>query len=52
MTIGVTPITGLPLPLVSYGGSFLLTVLFSIGILQSIWIHRGKVVTARSRWRK
>lgn len=40
MTIGVTPITGLPLPLVSYGGSFLLTVLFSIGLLQSIWIHR------------
>lgn len=40
MTIGVTPITGLPLPLVSYGGSFLLTVLFSLGVLQSIWIHR------------
>ncbi len=43
MTIGVTPITGLPLPLVSYGGSFLLTVLFSLGVLQSIWIHRGTV---------
>lgn len=41
MTIGVTPITGLPLPLVSYGGSFLLAVLFSIGILQSIWVHRA-----------
>ncbi len=40
MTIGVTPITGLPLPLVSYGGSFLLAVLFSLGVLQSIWIHR------------
>ena len=40
MTIGVTPITGLPLPLVSYGGSFLLAVFFSIGILQSVWIHR------------
>ncbi|MEX1009981.1 MAG: rod shape-determining protein RodA [Chthoniobacterales bacterium] len=42
MTIGVTPITGLPLPLVSYGGSFVLAVLFSVGILQSIWVHRGK----------
>ena len=42
MTIGVTPITGLPLPLVSYGGSFLLTVMFSIGILQSIWLHRRR----------
>jgi len=42
MTIGVTPITGLPLPLVSYGGSFVMAVLFSVGILQSIWVHRGK----------
>lgn len=50
MTIGVTPITGLPLPLVSYGGSFLLTVLFSVGILQSIWVHRGGPSGARGRW--
>ena len=42
MTIGVTPITGLPLPLVSYGGSFVLAVLFSVGLLQSIWVHRRK----------
>lgn len=41
MTIGVTPITGLPLPLVSYGGSFVMAVLFSVGVLQSIWVHRG-----------
>ena len=40
MTISVTPITGLPLPFVSYGGSFLMITLFSMGILQSIWIHR------------
>jgi rod shape determining protein RodA len=51
MTIGVTPITGLPLPLVSYGGSFLLTVLFSIGLLQSIWVHRGGAAAGRSKWR-
>lgn len=49
MTIGVTPITGLPLPLVSYGGSFLLTMLFSLGILQSIWIHRGAAAPAPQR---
>ncbi|MEI6071194.1 MAG: rod shape-determining protein RodA [Verrucomicrobiae bacterium] len=41
MTISVTPITGLPLPLVSYGGSFVMIILFSFGLLQSIWIHRG-----------
>ena len=40
MTISVTPITGLPLPLVSYGGSFVMITIFSFGILQSIWIHR------------
>lgn len=40
MTIQLTPITGLPLPLVSYGGSFVLTVMFSLGLLQSVWVHR------------
>ncbi len=40
MTISVTPITGLPLPLISYGGSFIMITLFGFGILQSIWIHR------------
>ncbi len=51
MTVGVTPITGLPLPLVSYGGSFLLSVLFSLGLLQSIWInHRTRRRTGRADW--
>lgn len=41
MTISVTPITGfLSLPLISYGGSFVMITLFGFGILQSIWIHR------------
>lgn len=50
MTIGVTPITGLPLPLVSYGGSFLLAVFFSVGLLQSIWLHRGAARRPVSGW--
>ena len=50
MTIGVTPITGLPLPLVSYGGSFVMAVLFSVGILQSIWVHRGKGSGGSGGW--
>jgi rod shape determining protein RodA len=40
MTISITPITGVPLPLISYGGSFLVLVLFALGVLESIWIHR------------
>jgi len=40
MTISITPITGLPLPLISYGGSFVMIVLISFGLVQSVWIHR------------
>lgn len=36
MAIGIMPVTGLPLPFVSYGGSFYLTSMISIGILLNI----------------
>ena len=42
MSIGVTPVTGLSLPLVSYGGSFMITVLAALGVLQSIYRFRPK----------
>ena len=35
MTIGIAPVTGIPLPLVSYGGSSLITTLVMVGILES-----------------
>ena len=37
MSIGIAPVTGLPLPLVSYGGSFILTSLTTLGVVQSIY---------------
>jgi len=40
MTMGFMPVVGLPLPLVSYGGSSLLVTMMSLGLLQSIAIHR------------
>ncbi|MCK5835568.1 MAG: rod shape-determining protein RodA [Lentisphaeria bacterium] len=40
MTIGVAPIIGLPLPFFSYGGSFMVTCMIFIGLLQSIHVHR------------
>jgi rod shape determining protein RodA len=36
MNVGIMPITGIPLPLMSYGGSSVLTTLLAIGLLQSI----------------
>lgn len=41
VTIGVTPPTGIPLPFVSAGGSFYLTMAAAIGIANSIWIRRS-----------
>ncbi len=39
MTIGMAPIIGIPLPFVSYGGSFMILALACVGVLQSIYIH-------------
>ena len=39
MTIGIMPITGVPLPLMSYGGSSVLVTFIAIGLLQSIHIQ-------------
>lgn len=40
MTIGLMPVKGLPLPLLSYGGSFVLATMTALGLLQNVWIHR------------
>jgi len=38
------PITGIPMPLISYGGTFLVMVMFGLGLVNSVWVHR-KVLT-------
>ncbi|MFM1748024.1 MAG: hypothetical protein RLZZ188_1690 [Verrucomicrobiota bacterium] len=40
MTIGLVPITGIPLPLISYGGSFVLGCCMLQGLVQSVWRFR------------
>lgn len=42
MTIGLLPITGLPLPLISSGGSFLLSTLAGFGLVQSVYVRRHR----------
>jgi len=40
MVTGLLPVVGLPLPLVSYGGTSIVTMMASMGILMSIKTHR------------
>lgn len=42
MCLGIMPITGIPLPFVTYGSSSMVVQLMSVGIVQSIWRHRQK----------
>ena len=41
MVTGILPVVGVPLPLISYGGTSLITILASFGILMSIHTHRS-----------
>jgi rod shape determining protein RodA len=40
MVMGLIPVVGVPLPLISYGGTAMLTVMFGFGLLMSAYIHR------------
>ena len=42
MCIGIMPITGIPLPFISFGSSSMMAQLASAGLVQSIWRHRSK----------
>lgn len=43
MTVGIMPITGIPLPFISYGGSSLLTCFMAVGVLLNIHLQRNKI---------
>ena len=47
MVIGLIPIVGLPLPLISYGGSAMLSLMFGLGLLLCVQVHRDVVITRR-----
>ena len=43
MCIQLMPITGIPLPLISYSGTFAVMCMFLLGLVQSVWIHRKPI---------
>jgi rod shape determining protein RodA len=40
MVIGVLPVVGVPLPLISYGGTALLTAMIALGLLMNVSMRR------------
>ena len=50
MVMGLIPVVGIPMPLVSYGGSAMLTVMFGFGLLMSVHVHRQVEIPQRSSW--
>ena len=40
MVMGLVPVVGVPLPLISYGGTAMMTVLIGFGLLMNVYVHR------------
>jgi rod shape determining protein RodA len=40
MVMGLIPVVGVPLPLISYGGTAMLAVMFGFGLLLNVGVHR------------
>jgi len=47
MVMGVIPVGGVPLPLISHGGSAMITVMVGFGLLMSVYVHRDVVFDDR-----
>ena len=47
MVMGLIPVVGVPLPLISYGGTAMLTVLVGFGLLMNVYVHRDVAIGRR-----
>lgn len=45
MVMGLLPVVGMPLPLVSYGGTAMMTLLFGFGLLLCVFVHRDVAIS-------
>ena len=47
MVIGLLPVVGIPLPLISYGGTVIVTVMIGFGLLMAVHLNRTNDMTLR-----
>ncbi len=45
MVMGTIPVVGVPLPLISFGGTAMMTLLFGFGLLLGVWVHRDVMIS-------
>jgi rod shape determining protein RodA len=50
MVMGLIPVVGVPLPLVSYGGTAMMTLMLAFGLLMSVWVHRDVQIGRRGTY--
>ena len=50
MVTGLIPVVGVPLPLVSYGGTAMVTIMIGIGLLMSVYVHRDINIPRRGNF--
>ena len=48
MVTGLIPVVGVPLPMVSYGGTAMVTIMVGVGLLMSIYVHRDVEIPRRA----
>jgi len=48
MVMGLIPVVGIPMPLVSYGGTAMMTVMIGFGLLMCVHVHRQVTVPSPS----
>ena len=51
MNIGLMPVTGIPLPFISYGGSSLISMLLGLGLVQSVALRSSPIIFGGNQWR-
>jgi len=50
MNINIMPVTGIPLPFISYGGSALISMLLGLGLVQSVALRSSPIIFGHKAW--